>query len=176
MAAAIKALNTKIRSNPVTNYLFSTRMSTHAHVGRCTGAFFLALELTVPARPFFTFALELSFLIRSFTTPWANKALYSTDFIAPVSNFGIPVAAILDHAERSRAVSCDQKSRKAVPGRRYTTRVIPSRLHPWRSYPSFRSPYLQSDRVSRLTHCSSVSPARSQPPLQSIREPSCAMP
>ena len=60
MAAAISAINAKLRSHPVLNYVCSTRM-------------FYAL-------------------LPSFT--WLIMELL--DFWGPVSNFGIPVAAVID--------------------------------------------------------------------------------
>lgn len=60
MAAAIAAINAKIRSQPVLNYLCSTRKF-----------------------------LDLVALTES-------SALTLPDFWGPVSNFGIPVAAIMD--------------------------------------------------------------------------------
>jgi hypothetical protein len=60
MAAAISAINAKIRSQPVLNYVCSTRK-----------------------------LIGLVALTES-------SALTSTDFWGPMSNFGIPVAAIMD--------------------------------------------------------------------------------
>lgn len=60
MAAAISAINAKIRSQPVLNYVCSTRK-------------FIGLTVLT-----------------------GSLALTSLDFWGPVSNFGIPVAAIMD--------------------------------------------------------------------------------
>lgn len=66
MAAAISALNAKIRSQPILNYVFSTRKFTCARY--TTQLFPLALaNVSIPA-----------------------------DFWGPVSNFGIPIAAVMD--------------------------------------------------------------------------------
>ena len=67
MAAAIKAINARIRANPVTDYFCSTRKSLSSRHGysRC---------------------IEYSSVVTD----------HIIDFWGPASNFGIPIAAVLD--------------------------------------------------------------------------------
>lgn len=71
MAALFKAANAKIRSNPMLSYICSTRTSAPPPPPRAERAG------AVP---------RLS----------GADAFGATDFWGPVSNFGIPVAAVLD--------------------------------------------------------------------------------
>jgi hypothetical protein len=74
MAAAIKAINAKIRSNKVLDYFCSTREFS---------------QLRISAQ----FVGTASFL----STLWSRMKLTPcADFWGPASNFGIPVAAVMD--------------------------------------------------------------------------------
>jgi mitochondrial pyruvate carrier 1 len=85
MAAAIKAINAKVRSNKVLDYFFSTRMFTKLSVGcwpRCD-------------LPFGSLSGEDGY----FCSLWRCKMLtiyFVLDFWGPASNFGIPIAAVMD--------------------------------------------------------------------------------
>jgi hypothetical protein len=91
MAAAIKAINAKIRSNKVLDYFCSTR------------------KLLSPAdhslnhHPYVRFALPKGFVFLVLLSPlesqWrsTNKlCAQPADFWGPASNFGIPIAAVMD--------------------------------------------------------------------------------
>jgi hypothetical protein len=100
MAAAIKAINAKIRSNKVADYVCSTRKSgiqllsfqTHSR-DRPHQA---AVEIQDIHTPYISpdTALRLN-VTTKFEKQWLTIHL-SQDFWGPVSNFGIPVAAVMD--------------------------------------------------------------------------------
>ncbi|KAH6606509.1 hypothetical protein Trco_005662 [Trichoderma cornu-damae] len=79
MAALAKAINAKIRSNPVVSYVFTTRRR---------------MQRTQDAR---TLAWEPAAFQESIVR-WEPDAdtTWHVDFWGPVSNFGIPIAAVLD--------------------------------------------------------------------------------
>ncbi|KAJ5632371.1 Mitochondrial pyruvate carrier 1 [Penicillium lividum] len=76
MAAAIKAINAKIRSNKVADYVCSTRT-------------------LLPASEF-PAVLPGPRSASYDTVSWKPEIKKSTDFWGPVSNFGIPFAAVMD--------------------------------------------------------------------------------
>lgn len=83
MAVAIKALNAKIRANPVLDYVCSTRMSNN---------------LLIHA-PCLTLRVLREELVACYYDCRAGVSLtccLCPDFWGPASNFGIPIAAFMD--------------------------------------------------------------------------------
>jgi hypothetical protein len=91
MAAAIKAINAKIRSNKVLDYFCSTRklLSPADH--------------SLSRQPRVRFALPKVFvflllflLLESWWSSTDKLCAQPADFWGPASNFGIPIAAVMD--------------------------------------------------------------------------------
>lgn len=80
MAAFVKSVNAKIRANPMLNYVCSTRM------------FPFPMASPLPARVH-TVSTLASRRIKATDGAKANEM---PDFWGPVSNFGIPIAAVMD--------------------------------------------------------------------------------
>lgn len=89
MAATIKAINAKIRSNKVADYFCSTR--TLVSVAQARGKSSLRNLPITGSLPHLTRFLGLNLL--AFTD---NRRPNYTDFWGPASNFGIPLAAVMD--------------------------------------------------------------------------------
>ncbi|KAK5164137.1 uncharacterized protein LTR77_010228 [Saxophila tyrrhenica] len=92
MAAAIKALNARIRANPVTDYFCSTRESSL----ECDGVMceIGGEEMAIPSA--WDGTTRAKHLLTHFT---------STDFWGPASNFGIPIAAVMDTSKDPDIIS-----------------------------------------------------------------------
>ncbi|CAD0110454.1 unnamed protein product [Aureobasidium uvarum] len=85
MAAAIKALNAKIRSNPYTDYLCSTRECSHEDKTR-------TLRCDQAQSPASCLALACRQPYHAHT----DMTCSAQTFWGPASNFGIPLAAVMD--------------------------------------------------------------------------------
>jgi len=81
MAAAIKALNARIRANPVADYFCSTREFLH---------------FTEQEEKSWNGRVSLIYLKRHFLDDSTDTNVLRADFWGPASNFGIPIAAVMD--------------------------------------------------------------------------------
>jgi hypothetical protein len=84
MAALIKAANAKIRANPTLNYVCSTRKSSSVPILHPQKAIQQTLNQHVLSR------------LRESENHLADNNCYNIDFWGPISNFGIPIAAVMD--------------------------------------------------------------------------------
>lgn len=88
MAAAIKALNAKIRANPVLDYVCSTREFSYNS--------FPAYTARISTHSKTSRAAPTSRLQSCDEERRTELTRLMIDFLGPVSNFGIPIAAVLD--------------------------------------------------------------------------------
>jgi small nuclear ribonucleoprotein B and B' len=105
MAAAIKAINAKIRSNKVLDYVFSTRMFINLSLSLGLQWTVCLLSIGVISMPHLEikddlledapcYAIAFFFcFVNVFTSA---DSLLRPDFWGPASNFGIPIAAVMD--------------------------------------------------------------------------------
>ena len=98
MAAAIKALNARIRANPVTDYFCSTRECYSSPRLLDPGGKRRARKQGTGARQcdFASQECEEAVWRKKWKTQWLTANLPVADFWGPASNFGIPIAAVMD--------------------------------------------------------------------------------